>query len=86
MQTTSLDNSLKVLSVSTVSRFYLWENVVLNINKDVSSQKLTLIISIHETKVKINIEGKLMTKVSALPSDISRGKKSFIFQIFSVYV
>ena len=86
MQTTSLDNSLKMLSVSTVSSFYLWKNVVLNISKDVSSQKLTLIISIHETKVKINIEGKLMTKVSALPSDISRGKKSFIFQIFSVYV
>ena len=88
MQTTSLDSSLKMLLVSTVSSFYLWKNRVLNINKDVSSQKLTLIISIHETKVKIKIEGKIMTKVSALPSDIFREKKSFIFifQVFTVYV
>ena len=62
--------------------------MVLNINKDVSSQKLTLIISIYETKVKIKIEGKIMTKVTALPSDIFREKKSFIFifQVFTVYV
>ena len=51
-----------------------------------SSQKLTLIISIHETKVKIKIERKIMTKVSALPSDSFREKNFiFIFQALSVY-
>ena len=60
--------------------------MVLNINKDMSSQKLTLIISIHETKVKIKIERKIMTKVSALPSDSFREKNFiFIFQALSVY-